>query len=108
LWTDLPACNHFKNAKMRTLFSSESVSEGHPDKIADQIADAILDEFLRLDPESKVACEVFVTTGLVIIGGEVTSNAWVDIRDIARKVIADIGYTRAEYKFDSESCGIIS
>ncbi|HNR28357.1 MAG TPA: methionine adenosyltransferase [Bacteroidales bacterium] len=93
---------------MRTLFSSESVSEGHPDKIADQIADAILDEFLRLDPESKVACEVFVTTGLVIIGGEVTSNAWVDIRDIARKVIADIGYTRAEYKFDSESCGIIS
>jgi len=93
---------------MRTLFSSESVSEGHPDKIADQIADAILDEFLRLDPESKVACEVFVTTGLVIIGGEVTSNAWVDIRDIARKVIADIGYTRDEYKFDSESCGIIS
>ncbi|MDD2288978.1 MAG: methionine adenosyltransferase [Bacteroidales bacterium] len=93
---------------MRTLFTSESVSEGHPDKIADQIADAILDEFIRLDPESKVACEVFVTTGLVIIGGEVRSNAWVDIREVARKVIADIGYTKAAYKFDAESCGIIS
>ena len=93
---------------MRTLFTSESVSEGHPDKIADQIADAILDEFIRLDPESKVACEVFVTTGLVIIGGEVRSDAWVDIREVARKVIADIGYTKAEYKFDAESCGIIS
>jgi S-adenosylmethionine synthetase len=93
---------------MKTLFSSESVSEGHPDKIADQIADAILDEFLRLDPESKVACEVFVSTGLVIIGGEVRSNAWVDIQQIARKVIADIGYTRAEYKFEAESCGVIS
>jgi len=97
-----------KNAKMRTLFTSESVSEGHPDKIADQIADAILDEFIRLDPESKVACEVFVTTGLVIIGGEVRSNAWVDIREVARKVITDIGYTKAAYKFDAESCGIIS
>ena len=93
---------------MRTLFTSESVSEGHPDKIADQIADAILDEFIRLDPESKVACEVFVTTGLVIIGGEVRSNAWVDIREVARKVITDIGYTKAAYKFDAESCGIIS
>ncbi|OQC40174.1 MAG: S-adenosylmethionine synthase [Bacteroidetes bacterium ADurb.Bin037] len=97
-----------KNAKMRTLFTSESVSEGHPDKVADQIADAILDEFLRLDPDSKVACEVFVSTGLVIIGGEVRSKAWVDIQQIARKVIADIGYTRAEYKFEAESCGIIS
>ena len=93
---------------MKTLFSSESVSEGHPDKIADQIADAILDEFLKNDPESKVACEVFVTTGLVIIGGEVRSNAWVDIQQIARSVIADIGYTRAEYKFEANSCGIIS
>ena len=93
---------------MKTLFSSESVSEGHPDKIADQIADAILDEFLKNDPESKVACEVFVTTGLVIIGGEVRSSAWVDIQQIARNVIADIGYTRAEYKFEAHSCGIIS
>ncbi len=93
---------------MRTLFTSESVSEGHPDKIADQISDAILDEFLRHDPESKVACEVFVTTGLVVIGGEVRSDAWVDIQQVARQVIADIGYTRAEYKFEAESCGIIS
>ena len=93
---------------MRTLFTSESVSEGHPDKIADQISDAILDEFLRRDPESKVACEVFVTTGLVVIGGEVRSDAWVDIQHLARQVIADIGYTRAEYKFEAESCGIIS
>ena len=70
---------------MRTLFTSESVSEGHPDKVADQISDAILDEFLKQDPESKVACEVFVTTGLVVIGGEVRSNAWVDIQQIARR-----------------------
>ena len=94
---------------MRTLlFTSESVSEGHPDKVADQISDAILDEFLKQDPESKVACEVFVTTGLVVIGGEVRSNAWVDIQQIARQVIADIGYTKAEYKFEAESCGIVS
>ena len=93
---------------MRTLFTSESVSEGHPDKVADQISDAILDEFLRQDPESKVACEVFVTTGLVVIGGEVRSEAWVDIQQVARRVIADIGYTRAEYKFEAESCGIVS
>ncbi len=93
---------------MRTLFTSESVSEGHPDKIADQIADAILDEFLKKDPESKVACEIFVCTGLVVIGGEVRSNAWVDVQQVARNVIADIGYTKSEYKFDAESCGIIS
>ncbi|NLA15011.1 MAG: methionine adenosyltransferase [Bacteroidales bacterium] len=93
---------------MNVLFSSESVSEGHPDKIADQIADAILDEFLKKDPESKVACEVFVTTGLVVVGGEVRSNAWVDIQQVVREVIADIGYTRAEYKFEAHSCGIIS
>ncbi len=93
---------------MRTLFTSESVSEGHPDKVADQIADAILDEFLKQDPGAKVACEVFVTTGLVVIGGEVRSDAWVDIQQVARQVIADIGYTRSEYKFEAESCGIIS
>ena len=93
---------------MNILFSSESVSEGHPDKIADQIADAILDEFLKKDPQSKVACEVFVTTGLVIIGGEVRSNAWVDIQEVARQVIADIGYTNAACKFEAHSCGIIS
>lgn len=93
---------------MKTLFTSESVSEGHPDKVADQIADAILDEFLKQDPESKVACEIFVCTGLVVIGGEVRSNAYVDVQQVARDVIADIGYTKSEYKFDAESCGIIS
>jgi S-adenosylmethionine synthetase len=93
---------------MSYLFTSESVSEGHPDKIADQISDAVLDEFLRQDPESKVACETFVTTGLVVIGGEVRSNAYVDLQSIARRVIERIGYTKAEYCFDSNSCGIIS
>ncbi len=93
---------------MRTLFSSESVSEGHPDKVADQIADAILDEFLKQDPDSKVACEIFVCTGLVVIGGEVRSNAYVDVQQVARNVINEIGYNKFEYKFDGESCGIIS
>ncbi len=91
------------------LFTSESVSEGHPDKVADQISDAILDEFLRQDPESKVACETFCTSGLVIVGGEVTSeHAYVDIPQVVRKVITRIGYTKAEYGFDASSCGIIS
>ena len=94
---------------MNYLFTSESVSEGHPDKVADQISDAILDEFLRQDPEAKVACETFCTSGLVIVGGEVSSNdAYVDIQETARKVIARIGYTKAEYGFDASSCGIIS
>ena len=93
---------------MNYLFTSESVSEGHPDKVADQISDAILDEFLRQDPESKVACETFCTSGLVLIGGEVTSNAWVDIQDTAREVIRKIGYTKSEYRFDASSCGIVS
>ena len=93
---------------MGYLFTSESVSEGHPDKIADQISDALLDEFLRRDPESKVACETFVTTGLVLCGGEVTSEVYVDVQGTARKVIRDIGYTKAEYRFDYESCGVIS
>ena len=93
---------------MNYLFTSESVSEGHPDKVADQISDAILDEFLRQDPESKVACETFCTSGLVIVGGEVRSEAWVDIQETARRVIERIGYTKAEYGFDASSCGIIS
>lgn len=93
---------------MSYLFTSESVSEGHPDKVADQISDAILDEFLRQDAESKVACETFVSTGLVVIGGEVRSEAYVDIQQIARRVINRIGYTKAEYMFDGNSCGILS
>ncbi|MBL7139245.1 MAG: methionine adenosyltransferase, partial [Bacteroidales bacterium] len=93
---------------MGYLFTSESVSEGHPDKVADQISDALLDEFLRWDPESKVACETFVTTGLVVCGGEVRTEGWVDVQETARRVIRDIGYTKAEYRFDSDSCGVIS
>ena len=94
---------------MAYLFTSESVSEGHPDKVADQISDAILDEFLRQDSESKVACETFVSTGLVVIGGEVRSeDAYVDIQQVARRVINKIGYTKAEYMFDGNSCGILS
>ncbi len=93
---------------MGYLFTSESVSEGHPDKVADQISDALLDEFLRWDPESKVACETFVTTGLVVCGGEVQTNGWVDVQESARGVIRNIGYTKAEYRFDSDSCGVIS
>ncbi len=93
---------------MSYLFTSESVSEGHPDKLADQISDALLDEFLRYDPDSKVACETMVTTGLVVCGGEVKTNGWVNIQDVARTVIRDVGYTKAEYRFDADSCGIIS
>lgn len=93
---------------MSYLFTSESVSEGHPDKVADQISDALLDEFLKFDRDSKVACETLVTTGLVVCSGEVKTNAWVDINKIARRVIKDIGYTKAEYKFEAESCGIVS
>lgn len=93
---------------MGYFFTSESVSEGHPDKVADQISDALLDEFLKWDPESKVACETFVTTGLVVCGGEVQTAGWVDVQETTRRVIRDIGYTKAEYRFDSESCGVIS
>ncbi|MCF6240262.1 MAG: methionine adenosyltransferase [Bacteroidales bacterium] len=93
---------------MSYLFTSESVSEGHPDKVADQISDALLDEFLRQDPDSKVACETLVTTGLVILSGEVKSQAYVDVQKVARKVINDIGYTKAEYMFDGNSCGVLS
>lgn len=93
---------------MGYLFTSESVSEGHPDKIADQISDALLDEFLRQDPESKVACETLVTTGLAVLSGEVKTKGYVDVQEVARRVIKRIGYTKQEYRFDSESCGIIS
>ena len=93
---------------MGYLFTSESVSEGHPDKVADQISDAVLDELLAYDPNSKVACETMVTTGQVVVAGEVKSEAYVDLQEVARRTIRRIGYTRAEYKFDAESCGIFS
>lgn len=93
---------------MAYLFTSESVSEGHPDKVADQISDALLDEFLRFDPNSKVACETLVTTGLTVCSGEVRTEGYVDLHKVVRKTIADIGYTRNEYRFEAESCGIIS
>ena len=93
---------------MNYLFTSESVSEGHPDKVADQISDAILDEFLAQDPHSKVACETLVTTGQVVLAGEVKSNAYVDLLNTTRAVINRIGYTKAEYKFDGDSCGVFS
>lgn len=105
------ACNLVQKMlkNMNYLFTSESVSEGHPDKVADQISDAILDEFLRQDPQAHVACETFCTAGLVVVGGEVTSeHAYVDIQKTVRKVIERIGYTKAEYGFDAASCGIIS
>lgn len=90
------------------LFTSESVSEGHPDKVADQISDALLDNFLAFDPHSKVACETLVTTGQVILAGEVKSKVYLDLQKIARTTINDIGYTKAEYRFDGDSCGIFS
>ncbi len=93
---------------MGFLFTSESVSEGHPDKVADQISDAILDQFLRHDAESKVACETLCTTGLVVVSGEVKSNAYVDVQSVTRGVINRIGYNRSEYQFDSNSCGVLS
>jgi len=93
---------------MGYLFTSESVSEGHPDKVADQISDALLDEFLRQDSESKVAAETLVTTGLVVLSGEVKTNGYVPVQNVARKVIDRIGYTKSEYMFDSGSCGVIS
>ena len=92
---------------MSYLFTSESVSEGHPDKIADQISDAILDAMLTQDPNSRVACETFVTTGLVVVGGEVTTNAYVEIQEVVRDTIKRIGYNKEDYKFDAESCGVM-
>ena len=93
---------------MAYLFTSESVSEGHPDKVADQISDAVLDELLAYDPTSKVACETLVTTGQVVVAGEVKSEAFADLQEIARRTIRRIGYTKAEYKFEAESCGVLS
>ena len=93
---------------MGYLFTSESVSEGHPDKVADQISDAVLDKLLTFDPESKVACETLVTTGQVILAGEIKTQAYVDLQRIAREVINRIGYTKSEYMFDGNSCGVFS
>ena len=93
---------------MGYYFTSESVSEGHPDKVADQISDAVLDEILRYDPTSKVACETLVTTGLVVVAGEIRTNAYVEIPDVARRVIEKIGYNKSEYQFDAQSCGVLS
>ena len=93
---------------MPYLFTSESVSEGHPDKVADQISDALIDNFLAYDPQSKVACETLVTTGQVVLAGEVKSKSYLDVQDIAREVIRKIGYTKSEYMFEANSCGIFS
>ncbi|MFN6073613.1 MAG: S-adenosylmethionine synthetase N-terminal domain-containing protein, partial [Bacteroidota bacterium] len=93
---------------MAYLFTSESVSEGHPDKVADQISDALVDHFLAFDPQSKVACETLVTTGQVILAGEVKSKAYLDVQQIARDVIKRIGYTKSDYMFESNSCGVLS
>ena len=93
---------------MAYFFTSESVSEGHPDKVADQISDALLDHFLVQDPDSKVACETLVTTGLTVLSGEVKTKAYVDVQKVAREVIRKIGYTKSEYQFDADSCGVIS
>lgn len=93
---------------MKKLFTSESVSEGHPDKVSDQISDAILDALLAEDPKSRVAVETLVTTGLAVVAGEVTTKAYVDVKEIVREVIKEIGYTKAAYRFDSESCGVLS
>src|SRR3981189_1263857 len=94
--------------KQKFLFTSESVTEGHPDKIADQVSDAVLDAVLREDPMGRVACETLVTTGLVVLAGEITTKAVLDYSDIARGVIRDVGYTRAKYGFDAETCAIVS
>ncbi|SPY32526.1 S-adenosylmethionine synthase [Pasteurella canis] len=90
------------------LFTSESVSEGHPDKIADQISDAVLDEILKQDPKARVACETYVKTGMALVGGEITTSAWVDIENLARQVICDIGYTSSEMGFDGHSCAVLN
>ena len=122
---DLTDCNLLKNAKAvvalrhilsdpnkatlyALFFTSESVSEGHPDKISDQISDALLDNFIAFDPESKVACETLVTTGQAILAGEVKSQTYIDVQSIARETINNIGYTKDEYQFSGNSCGVIS
>ncbi len=93
---------------MPYLFTSESVSEGHPDKVSDQISDALIDNFLAYDPNSKVACETLVTTGLIVLAGEVNSTVYLDVQDIAREVVKNIGYTKSEYMFEANSCGVLS
>ncbi len=93
---------------MSYFFTSESVSEGHPDKVSDAISDGILDAIYKADPAARVACETFVTTGLVLVGGEVTTNAYIDVQEIVRQTVKNIGYTKAEYKFDSESCSVLN
>lgn len=93
---------------MSYLFTSESVSEGHPDKVCDAISDGILDAILTKDPKARVACETLVTTGLVVVGGEITTNAYIEVQDVVRATIRKIGYTKAEYKFDADSCGILN
>lgn len=93
---------------MKRLFTSESVSEGHPDKVSDQISDAILDAMLKDDPDSRVAVETLVTTGLAVVSGEVTTESYVDVQEVVREVIRDIGYTKASYRFDADSCGVLS
>lgn len=90
------------------LFTSESVSEGHPDKIADQISDAVLDEILKQDPKARVACETYVKTGMALVGGEITTSAWVDIENLTRQVICDIGYKHSEMGFDGNSCAVLN
>src|ERR1700686_345406 len=94
--------------KMRHIFTSESVSEGHPDKMADQISDAVLDAVMKDDPKGRVACEVLVTTGICVVSGEITTTTYVDVPRLVRSVIEDIGYTNAEMGFDSKTCGIIN
>src|SRR5689334_20334578 len=94
--------------KMRHIFTSESVSEGHPDKMADQISDAVLDAVLKDDPTGRVACEVLVTTGIAVVAGEITTTTYVDVPKIAREVINDIGFNNAEYGFDCKTCGVLN
>ena len=93
---------------MRNLFTSESVSEGHPDKVCDQISDAVLDALLEQDKMSRVACETFVTTGMVLVGGEITTKGYIEVQEIVRNVIRDIGYTKAGVGFDADSCSVLS
>src|SRR5690625_3294776 len=95
-------------SKYRRLFTSESVTEGHPDKMCDQISDAILDEILTKDPHARVACETTVTTGMVLVSGEISTNTYVDIPAIVRRTIKDIGYTRAKYGFDADTCAVLT
>jgi S-adenosylmethionine synthetase len=102
---ELPAAT---SAKASPLFTSESVSEGHPDKIADQISDAVLDAILRDDPRGRVACETLVKTGVVIVAGEVTTTAWIDLEKLVRETVLDIGYNHSDMGFDGASCGVIN